>query len=100
MIPCRGSSLANEEVHAIAWAAKRAGKTYGAFASCLTLNQRVEILEEFRAMKKAQKEEEEARLKLAAERKQNEKQMRKDDPYQKAFGQNRRFRDEHKLVDL
>ena len=39
MIPSRGNSIANEELHAVAWAAKQAGESYGTCASQLTPEQ-------------------------------------------------------------
>ena len=80
MIPCRGNSIANDELHAVAWAAKQSGESYGTFASRLTPEQRAGILEAYRAMVKERDKEEKERLKRAAERKQNEKQKQKMDP--------------------
>ena len=51
-------------------AAKQSGESYGTFASRLTPEQRADILEAYREMMKERREEEKARLKRAAERKQ------------------------------
>lgn len=70
MIPCRGNSIAADELHAVAWAAKQAGESYGTFASRLTPEQRAIVLEAYRAMVKARDQAEKERLKRAVERKQ------------------------------
>lgn len=80
MIPCRGNSIANDELHAVAWAAKQTGESYGTFASQLTPEQRASVLEAYREMMRERKEEEKARLERAAERKQDEKKKQKADP--------------------
>lgn len=80
MVPCRGNSIASDELHAVAWAAKKAGESYGTFASRLTPEQRANVLEAYRAMVKDRNEAEKERLERAAERKQNEKKKQKMDP--------------------
>ena len=80
MVSCRGNSIASDELHAVAWAAKKAGESYGTFARRLTPEQRANVLEAYRAMVKDRNEAEKERLERAAERKQNEKQKQKMDP--------------------
>ena len=80
MVPCRGNSIASDELHSVAWAAKKAGESYGTFARRLTPEQRANVLEAYRAMVKDRNEAEKERLERAAERKQNEKQKQKMDP--------------------
>ena len=70
MIPCRGNSIAADELHAVVWAAKQTGESYGTFASRLTPEQRASVLEAYRAMVKARDQAEKEWLKRAAERKQ------------------------------
>lgn len=67
MVPCRGNSIASDELHAVAWAAKQAGESYGTFAaSRLTPEQRANVLEAYRAMAKDRNEAEKERLERAA----------------------------------
>ena len=59
-----------DELNALAWAAKRAGLSYGQYYNQLTPEKISEILEKYRAMKQKQRDNEAARLK------QNKKKKR------------------------
>ena len=54
---------ASDELNALAWAAKRAGLSYGQYYSRLSSEEMNDILCEYRAMKQKQRDDEAARLK-------------------------------------
>ena len=53
---------ASDELDALAWAAQKAGQTYGQFHLQVTPEMLTDILCEYRAMKQKQRDEEAARL--------------------------------------
>ena len=53
---------ASDELDALAWAAQKAGQTYGQFRVQVTPEMLTDILCEYRAMKQKQRDEEAARL--------------------------------------
>lgn len=59
---------ASDELNALAWAAKKAGLTYGQFQSQVTPEMLADILCEYRAMKQKQRDEEAARLSRSKEK--------------------------------
>ena len=59
---------AADELHALAWAAQKAGQTYGQFQSQVTPEMLADILCEYRAMKQKQRGEEAARLSRSKEK--------------------------------
>ena len=52
----------SDELNALAWAAQKAGQTYGQFRIQVTPEMLADILYEYRAMKQKQRDEEAARL--------------------------------------
>lgn len=58
-----------DELNALAWAAKRAGLSYGQYYGQLSPEQIGDILCEYRALKQKQRDEEAARLALAKKKK-------------------------------
>lgn len=59
---------AADELNALAWAAQKAGQTYGQFQSQVTPEMLADILYEYRAMKQKQRDEEAARLARSKEK--------------------------------
>ena len=59
---------AADELNALAWAAQKAGQTYGQFQSQVTPEMLDDILCEYRAMKQKQRDEEAARLSRSKEK--------------------------------
>ena len=59
---------AADELDALAWAAQKAGQTYGQFQSQVTPEMLADILCEYRAMKQKQRDEEAARLSRSKEK--------------------------------
>lgn len=59
---------AADELNALAWAAQKAGQTYGQFQSQVTPEMLADILCEYRAMKQKQRDEEAARLSRSKEK--------------------------------
>lgn len=59
---------AADELNALAWAAQKAGQTYGQFQSQVTPEMLADILCEYRAMKQKQRDEEAARLARSKEK--------------------------------
>ena len=58
-----------DALNALAWAANRAGLSYGQYYSQLSVEEMQDILCEYRAMKQKQREEEAARLALNKKKK-------------------------------
>lgn len=58
----------SDELNALAWAAQKAGQTYGQFRIQVTPEMLADILYEYRAMKQKQRDEETARLARSKEK--------------------------------
>ena len=58
----------SDELNALAWAAQKAGQTYGQFRIQVTPEMLADILYEYRAMKQKQRDEEAARLARSKEK--------------------------------
>ena len=58
----------SDELNALAWAAQKAGQTYGQFRIQVTPEMLADILYEYRAMKQKQRDEEATRLARSKEK--------------------------------